>query len=261
MAAKTRGILALVAAFAFLWTPLGQQGFLVDHWMKLGTFMTPFMALAALSFRRGGQPLASDAQVIALALFAAYVAHQFEEHWIDLYGNQYAFQESVNALARRALGAPADRPGPLSQTAIFVINTSLVWLTGAVAILLSPQNRFPVLAMAAIVLVNAVAHIGAGLASFSYNPGLATSVFVFIPIALFAYRRVAADRLSIALSVLWAVLGHVIMIVGMFAATWWGLIPPSAYYVALVAWSVVPAFFKAPPLGERTPPPDSRHTD
>ncbi len=243
VAKSTLAGLAIAAAFACLWAPLGQEAFLHAHWMKVGTFMAPFLVFAALTFRADDAgAMARDAKLIALGLLVLYIAHQFEEHWIDVFGTPYAFQESVNGLVRAVTGAPSDRPGPLSVEAIFVINTSLVWLVGVLAVWRAPGHVFPTLAMAAIVLVNAVAHIASGLASFSYNPGLLTSVVLFLPGALLAYRALGASRRLVILSLAWAVLAHVIMVAGMMASTWWGVIAPEAYFAALIIWSIVPVF-------------------
>lgn len=232
--------LALTLAFLMLWVPLGQHEFLLPHWMKVGTFMAPFLVFAAISFRDETKSFPQDLRFIALMLLVAYIAHQFEEHWVDVFGRHYAFQDSVNNLLRTAMGEPADRPGPMTPETVFVINTSLVWFVGALAVWRSPHDAFPLLCMAAIVLVNAVSHIVAAGVTGLYNPGLLTSVVVFIPAALIAYRWSGACGSAIGLSLLWAVLAHVIMIYGVLASTWLGLIPPIAYYAALVFWSVVP---------------------
>ena len=45
------GLIAATVAllFAMLWAPLGQTDFLVEHWMKVGTFAIPFFLLGALA--------------------------------------------------------------------------------------------------------------------------------------------------------------------------------------------------------------------
>mgnify|MGYP001800576106 CR=1 FL=1 len=80
---------AFIAAFALLWVPLGQHDFLVQHWMKVGTFMAPFLVLVAFSFSTSEKLI--DARSISLALLVAYILHQFEEHWVDIYGRTFAF--------------------------------------------------------------------------------------------------------------------------------------------------------------------------
>ncbi|MEM8573622.1 MAG: HXXEE domain-containing protein [Pseudomonadota bacterium] len=237
---------SLFVAFALLWLPLGQQAFLYANWMKVGVFMMPFLVFVALSFSsQQDRDLLRDPSFIALILLSAYIVHQFEEHWIDLYGNVYAFQNSVNAMVHSVTGAPDNRTGPLSVEAIFVINTSLVWLLGAIAIWQAARNTFPILAMAALVLVNAISHIAAGLVFESYNPGLLSSVVLFVPIALWVYWILPTSWSFVVLSLVWAILAHIIMVIGMMASTWWNLVPPVVYFAALVIWSLTPLLVDA----------------
>lgn len=238
--------LALLAAFAALWAPLGQHQFLVEHWMKVGAFMAPFLLLAAAAFRSGADgPAWRDLRMLSALMLAAYILHQVEEHWVDASGETYAFHGYVNALLRDAVGAPEDFE-VLSGAAIFVINTTLVWLVGALAILLSPPRLFPALCMAAILLINALSHIGAALATGAYNPGVLTSVFPFLPLALWTFwiARAVAGRLIVA-SLLWATFGHVVMVGGVIGATWAELYPEGAYFAMLGATALLPALLFA----------------
>lgn len=244
---------ALVLAFLMLWVPLGQHDFLLAHWMKVGTFMAPFLILAAAAFRSAspGQP---DPRALALMLWVVYIIHQFEEHWVDVYGQTYAFYGYLNAFLS---GLNGDESGVefISQASIFVINTSLVWLVGALGVFLGVRNIFATLCMAAIVVVNAVSHVGASFISGQYNPGLLTALILFLPAGLAAYVwlvrcKMATVRLLLA-SVLWAFLAHVIMIVGILAMNWYSWIPELAYFTTLVVWSLLPAF----PFSNPSQPP------
>ncbi|MEM7239754.1 MAG: HXXEE domain-containing protein [Pseudomonadota bacterium] len=239
------GAIALLIGFAMLWLPLGQHEFLAFHWMKLGTFMAPFLLLAAFSFRAGKG--LGDPQFIALAILLAYIAHQFEEHWIDLFGNVFAFQGSVNDLIGSALGvypASGSAPEVLTRMSVFVVNTSLVWLVGALAIWRGRVAIFPVLAIIAIALVNSVSHIMSGLAMGGYNPGLLTSALLFLPLCLLSYVSLWRDGYAsigqIGLSLVWSLLAHVILVLGAIAANWWNLFPEIVYFALLILWSAVP---------------------
>ena len=234
----------LILTFAMLWVPVGQHAFLVPHWMKLGTFAAPFLLFTASAFRRDDAlPAHRDLAMLSLWMLVAYIIHQFEEHWIDLFGQVYAFHGSVNNLLMSAFGVK-DGPGPLTPEGIFVINTSLVWLVGAIAIWRSRTHVFPALAMAAIIVVNALAHIVLGVVNVAYNPGLLTSVLVFAPMGgyvyAFAFRENLATRKEIVASIVWGIVAHVIMVGGLIAGQIYGLFPESVYFVALVVWSTVP---------------------
>ena len=239
---RTQAFVALILAFSLLWIPVGQHTFLVPHWMKVGTFMAPFLLLVALATRSDpSTPGYRDPQVLSVIMLCAYILHQFEEHWIDLTGAQYAFYGYVNSVIQTAVGAPNSLEF-LGPEAIFVINTSLVWMVGAFAIVFARERSFPFFCMAAIMVVNAISHIAAALASSAYNPGLATSVFVFLPIGLFAfYTRLAAGRRKILASLIWAVLAHVVMIGGIIAVKMMNLFSEAVYFGLLVAMSVLPA--------------------
>ncbi|MEM7578546.1 MAG: HXXEE domain-containing protein [Cyanobacteria bacterium P01_A01_bin.80] len=184
--------------------------------------------------------------MISVFLLLAYIIHQFEEHWIDIFGNQYAFYEYFNTLFLSILGATDSSVILLSREAIFVINTSLVWLVGIIAIWRSPKHLFPLLAMNGIVLVNAISHILPGIFKQSYNPGLLTAIVIFLPMAIAFYQKVLftnpGAKLQVITSIIWAILGHIILITGLLSANWFELIPELVYFASLVVWSVVPAF-------------------
>ncbi|MEM6692235.1 MAG: HXXEE domain-containing protein [Planctomycetota bacterium] len=235
----------LIAAFGMLWIPLGQHEFLIRNWMKVGTLMAPFLVFVALTFRAtNANRVSPDLSVISLGLLIAYIAHQFEEHWIDLFGNRYAFKPYVNQMLLDRLGGEERAVGPLSDEGVFVINTSLVWLVGALAIWQSHRHVFPTLCMAAIVLVNAFGHLVVATVDRAYNPGLLTSALVFLPHSLAVYiwlirSGVAEPRLAIA-SLAWGILAHVAMVLGMIASGWLGIIPETAYFALLIGWSILP---------------------
>lgn len=237
---------ALVAAFAMLWVPVGQHDFLLLHWMKVGAFMAPFLLLFAFAMR-DAQDRTSIPQLFAVFMLIAYIAHQFEEHWIDVFGNAFAFQGSVNALILGVLGVETvseGEPEILTRASIFVINTSLVWLVGALAIWSGAKLVAPVVAMIAIALVNAASHIASALAMGAYNPGLVTSIYIFAPLCIFCYvslwQKSFATGPQIMWSLAWSLVAHIIMVAGVIAANWWRLFPETAYFVLLIMWSILP---------------------
>ena len=233
--------------FFMLWAPLGQYNFLIENWMKIGIYAVPFILFIFFSSRtEQTEEVFSDTKLISILLLLAYIIHQFEEHWIDVFGNKYAFYEYFNTLFLSVLGAQDSSVIILSREAIFVINTSLVWLVGVIAIWRSPKHLFPLLAMNGIVLVNAISHILPGILQKSYNPGLLTAIVIFLPMAIAFYRKVLftnpGAKLQVIASIVWAILAHVILISGLLSANWFELIPEFVYFVVLVVWSVIPAF-------------------
>ncbi|MEM7736731.1 MAG: HXXEE domain-containing protein [Deinococcota bacterium] len=235
----------LVLLFAALWLPLGQHAFLVPHWMQVGTFMAPALLFMLFSERQTNTE-GINFRTMSVIMLVLYIVHQFEEHWLDIFGNYYAFYPSVNALLAGVLGQDVTSFEVLTPLSIFVINTSLVWLVGFIAIGFGETTRFPALAMNGIILVNAVTHIMASVAQQAYNPGTLTSIVLFIPFALYFYRQVTVNNLvsgfEVVASLVWAILAHVLMVGGLIGANWLQIYPESYYHVALVVWSLVPIF-------------------
>ena len=234
----------LTVAFLMLWLPVGQHPFLFDHWMKIGTFMAPFLLFLVFAGRDVDTSVHADTRFLSVLMLVFYIIHQFEEHWIDVFGNIYAFQGYLNDTLRKLLGTVDPNIILITKTDIFVINTSLVWLVASLAILSAPKTTFPALCMASIIFINALSHIISGLRDLSYNPGLATSVLVFLPFAIWFYRSVLerhiTNRKQILLALGWAFIGHAILIAGLILKNHLGYISPTGYYAALVVWSVVP---------------------
>ncbi|MEO0329790.1 MAG: HXXEE domain-containing protein [Pseudomonadota bacterium] len=241
-------MLLLIVAFAMLWVPLGQHTFLIEHWMKLGTFMAPFILLVAFSFRL--EPTVApktNVRFLSLIMLVAYIAHQFEEHWIDLYGNTFAFKTYLNSMLLSQLGATDGAVILLSDAGIFMINTSLVWLLASLAICLGSRNIFPALCMTAIILVNAFSHIIASISSLNYNPGVLTAIVIFIPTGVLIYawflQSKTASLPAVGASIVWGILAHIFMVSGIILSGWNQLIPEVVYFGFLVIWSVVPAIY------------------
>ncbi|MEM6265247.1 MAG: HXXEE domain-containing protein [Bacteroidota bacterium] len=237
---------SIALLFAMLWVPMGQYDFLVEHWMKIGTYAIPFLLIGAftLSPNRNLKALFQDTRFWGILMLIAYILHQFEEHWIDLLGNYYAFYQFNNAFILGNLGHPDSAVKPLSPEAIYVINTSLVWLVGLLGIWRSPKHLFPTIAMASIIIVNGVVHILASLVKFQYNPGVLTSVVVFVPIYVwftkYLFRQSPNYKRQIIGGIIWAFLAHVIMVGGLLMANWFHVISELVYFILLVVWSVIP---------------------
>ncbi|MEM1164667.1 MAG: HXXEE domain-containing protein [Planctomycetota bacterium] len=234
----------LVVFFVLMWLPLGHRDFLVEHWMKVGAFFAPLMIFFGLLGRSGrGDSWLRDTRFVAIVLTAAYLVHQVEEHWIDLLGRVYPLYELLNRLLQDAFGDEAY--GVMTPEAIFVINTSVVWLAGFLAILLAPRHLFPAVALAGIVLVNGVAHLIQALVSLSYNPGLLTACVLFLPLASAAIWSLLTSRearpMHVGAGIAWGVASHVVLFAGLVASGVFEVIPVWMYYAALVACALAPA--------------------
>ncbi|MEO0444103.1 MAG: HXXEE domain-containing protein [Pseudomonadota bacterium] len=241
-------LIFLILAFVMLWFPVGQHALLYDQWMKLGVFMSPFLLFLAFAGRNVDISIKSDTRLLSVFMLVFYIIHQYEEHWIDIFGNLYAFQGFLNGTLTGLLGVADPAVSFITKADIFVINTSLVWLVACLAVLCAPKNIFPALCMAGIILVNALSHGISGLRDFAYNPGLLTSMVIFIPFALWFYPMVLnqniASRTVILWALAWAFVAHVILMVGLVLTNHIGLVSSMVYYAALILWSIVPTLIK-----------------
>ena len=106
-----------------------------------------------------------------------YMLHQFEEHDDDrfrLYVNEH-------------LGGGREVLSPL---AVFIINVPGVWGVNAAAFLAAYWIHIGYGLIAIyLTLVNAAAHLVAAIVSRAYNPGVATSVILFLPAGIYGWLQ------------------------------------------------------------------------
>ncbi|MEM6903991.1 MAG: HXXEE domain-containing protein [Pseudomonadota bacterium] len=241
----------LLALGVILWLPLGQQDFLAEHWMKVGAFIAPvllFMACLSARPKANGwtpQQIISDHFLVAVLLAIAYLLHQVEEHWVDLLGRPYPLYETLNNLIASVFGQ--ERYGVMTPTAIFYVNTGTVWTLAFLAILGAGLYTLPLNAMAGLVLVNGISHIGTAISSFSYNPGLGTSIEIFIPLSLGVLISLGKQQQRMVqvfiTAILWGVAGHVFLFAGIIAANIYGIVPVGLYYAGLILFGVAPTIW------------------
>ncbi|MFO1349715.1 MAG: HXXEE domain-containing protein [Gammaproteobacteria bacterium] len=230
--------------FVALFAPLGQQPYLYANWMNLGLFGAGFLLLGALLFRSESTSWRRDARALNLLLLVAYLVHQFEEHGIDATGTHYAFMAVANAQLGALAGCAAQSECPLNPENIFYVNTIAVWLFLTLVLVAGNRFGFANLCAAALLLVNAVVHIQAGILHRAYNPGLVTAVVIFIPLALYRYRVLlredAAGGRRLAASIVWSILAHALLL--LFAALIYGkhLLPQPLFPWLLLIWALLP---------------------
>lgn len=169
---------------------------LYPHWVAATAVALGFhLALAPVL-------LAGRSQSVALiyALGPAYMVHQIEEHRGD------RFRRFVNA--RFAPGSDV-----LTRRAVLAINLPGVWGLNLAA-LYAAWLCGPGWGLAApwLVMVNAMGHIGAGIALRVYNPGLATSLLLFLPLGIWTLYAVPATPLQQAVGLGSALLIHAAII-------------------------------------------------
>lgn len=140
-----------------------------DNWVY-GGFLAALMLLAVTPVLAGGWPLAL---LLIWLQLPVYMLHQYEEHDAD------RFRQVVNA----TIGGGRE---VLSRFDVFVINIGGVWGVDAIAFLLAARVHLGLGLIAVYLsLVNSVGHCVQAIALRSYNPGLVTSIVLFIPLGVF----------------------------------------------------------------------------
>jgi len=141
---------------------------LIHNWVYGGTLAGIVLLLMAPVLDVGWP----TALLLVYLQLPIYMLHQFEEHDDD------RFHRVVNNL----LGKGRD---VLPSAAIFVINVPGVWGLNFVSFWLAYRLGIGWGLLGAYALIiNAIAHIGQAIRLRSYNPGLITSVLLFLPVGI-----------------------------------------------------------------------------
>jgi hypothetical protein len=114
------------------------------------------------------------------ALFAAllviYFIHQIEEHlWPG------GFRQFTDAHVFHS----GNDNWPVNIDGVALVNTAFVWLPIALAALFPQALRWVGLAWIGLTLINGIIHIVTTLRLRLYNPGLVTSIVVFLPFTIY----------------------------------------------------------------------------
>lgn len=137
------------------------------------------------------------------ALFAAllviYMLHQIEEHLWP--GN---FRQFANAHVFKS----GNDDWPVDEGGVALINIGYVWLPVGLAALFPGPLRWVGLGWVGLTLINAITHIVTSIRFRIYNPGLVTSIVLFLPFTIWMLaREVSAGMLSGLQVVLILILG------------------------------------------------------
>ena len=152
-------------------------------------------------------------------LLPLYMVHQFEEHGVDLFGHAFAFQ----AFLCDTIGFHGDLVNcPATPWFLMMVNVGTVWILGGAAAWFGSRRPFIGAAMNALLLTNGIVHIVAGIRAGGYNPGLASSLVIFLPVSIWIYRLwIRKNILKVAhvpVSIACGVLIHVVLMGSLKAA-------------------------------------------
>jgi hypothetical protein len=146
----------------------------------------------------------TSARALFAALLVIYMLHQIEEHlWPG------GFREFTNAHVFKS--GRSDWPVDIDGVAL--INIGYVWLPLACAVAWPGALRWLGLGWVGLTLVNGLSHIGTSVRFRSYNPGLVTSIVLFLPFTIWLLAHEAAAGMltgaEIGLVLLAGVLLHI----------------------------------------------------
>ena len=127
-------------------------------------------------------------QAIFAALLVIYMLHQIEEHlWPG------GFRQFTNAHVFKS----ENDDWPVDIGGVALVNIGYVWLPVAAAALFPHTLRWVGLGWIGLTLVNAITHIVTSIRFRQYNPGLVTSIVLFLPFTVLALMHESArGRLS-----------------------------------------------------------------
>lgn len=143
------------------------------NWQKALPYLSVLAILAWIVFFRSA-PLSERA--LWLGLLIIYMLHQIEEHlWPG------GFRQFTNAHVFKS----GNDNWPVDIGGVALINIGFVWLPVSLAVLYSEALRWVGLGWIGLTLINALTHIVSTIRLRIYNPGLITSIVLFLPFTIF----------------------------------------------------------------------------
>jgi hypothetical protein len=140
------------------------------------------------------------------ALFAAllviYMLHQIEEHlWPG------GFRQFTNAQVFKS----GDDNWPVDVDGVALVNIGYVWLPIGAAVVFPDALRWVGLGWVGLTLINGLSHIASSIRFRCYNPGLVTSIVLFLPFTLWMLARGAESGAYSAAEIAVIVLAGVVL--------------------------------------------------
>jgi len=109
-----------------------------------------------------------------------YWIHQFEEYSLETLGFNYSIQ---NMIAMK-LGYPPYPDCPIPLAFYPVVNISLMWFGALLAAFLGRRNVLIGLSFWGLLFANGIVHTIGGITEGTYNTGLWSAAFLFIPLSV-----------------------------------------------------------------------------
>lgn len=177
------------------------------NWQKALPYLSALGIVVWIALFRS-DPLSERA--LWLGLLVIYMLHQIEEHlWPG------GFRQFANANVFKS----GNDNWPVDMGGVALINIGFVWLPVGLAVLYPGALRWLALGWVGLTLINALTHIVTTVRLHIYNPGLITSIVLFLPFTIFVLvleaQRGMLPGVQIALILVAGVLLH-IPVAGLF---------------------------------------------
>jgi hypothetical protein len=177
-------------------------------WVGFGAAIVLLILLFATNVLRNDlkKPKWKDTTWLAWVMSVGYLLHNVEEYGIDLTGVLYAFPKMSESILETGF----------SGAYYMAVNFSFIWLIFPIAAALSRKYRAMPLGMAAFMFINGLGHI-ASIATQGYNPGVFTSIVLFMPIAIWTfYICIAKEKIkyiALVVAICVAILATILLLV------------------------------------------------
>jgi hypothetical protein len=153
--------------------PMRLLSCIAANWQKALPYLSVLAILAWIALFRS-DPLSERA--LWLGLLIIYMLHQIEEHlWPG------GFRQFTNAHVFKS----GNDNWPVDIGGVALINIGFVWLPVSLAFLYPEALHWVGLGWIGLTLINALTHIVSTIRLRIYNPGLITSIVLFLPFTIF----------------------------------------------------------------------------
>lgn len=183
--------------------------FVVWPWVGLGAAIVLLVLLFATDVLRSDLTRSrwKDPTWLAWGGATAYLLHNVEEYGVDAVGTLHSFPKFMSA--------SLNPPPP--EIFYALVNIPMFWIVGPVAAVMSRTRTWMAAGMAGMELVNSFLHIGSSF-TVGYNPGVLTSVVIFVPLALWTFHALYGPGRLRYSALAWifgaAVIGHIVLLSG-----------------------------------------------
>lgn len=180
-----------------------------------------------------------------------YLVHQFEEYSLQTVGLDYSIQDMISV----KIGFPPYPESPIPLAFYPIVNIGLMWVGAPLSAYICKRNILVGLSFWGLIFANGIVHTLGGILEGSYNTGLWSAVFLFIPLSVwvlyatvfrgpYSGKVVAVSFVAGALTHTFLFVGYLLYKAGVFGNT--GLLVHAAVvsFTPLILASFAVPFFK-----------------